>query len=75
MTSGSLLKEAVHDVSRLLVLIVEHQRTLTTAISENLRLISLSEDLRAAVQELSNQNRRLIELVKEAENAGLAIAA
>jgi hypothetical protein len=68
---GSMLTVVAHDVGNLLSKIIQHQQTLTTAIDEHFRLISLSEELQGAVKQLACQNRQLVEIVKEAESAGV----
>jgi len=71
---GMLLRTAVEDVSMLLGKIIEHQQTISIAIDEHLRLISLSEELQKEVRELVRQNKRLVEIVQEADKAGIKIA-
>ncbi|WP_168441925.1 hypothetical protein [Pontiella desulfatans] len=68
---GAMLTVVAHDVGNLLSKIVQHQQTLTTAIDEHFRLISLSEELQGAVKQLATQNKQLVEIVKEAESAGV----
>jgi hypothetical protein len=68
---GAMLTVVAQDVGNLLSKIIQHQQTLTMAIDEHFRLISLSEELQGAVKQLAVQNQQLVEIVKEAESAGV----
>lgn len=72
---GALLTVAVNDIGQLLSKITQHQQTLVAAIDEYLYLISVSEELQAAVHELVVQNKQMRELIQEAESAGVSTCA
>lgn len=75
VSGGTLLKEVVDDVNKLLLKIMKHQQTLKNAIDQHLGLILISEKLQNLVKKLMCQNNEYSKILAEAEKAEIMIAA